>query len=192
MELESNYFRLRMQESCVHIPEPELDEMITELSSNAMFFMDSRQEAETSRRMVVAIVDMLRNSKYRFLQISLVCQAFAQGSVGELGGTTKFTVRNVAIWLNAMLEKQQVLRASQQTKKDDEIRAVNEQDFRKEQKRNNLFGKAFLLKMEWCYNGTINRFSDEDYDGISLDKIVHFLEKGISVDQITPEMIFSL
>ena len=41
MELKSEYFSMRMQESCKNILQQELDEMITELSSNAMFFMDT-------------------------------------------------------------------------------------------------------------------------------------------------------
>lgn len=186
MELKSNYFNIHMNDNCSDILTQSMLEMITELSSNAIFVMNTEIETAVGARMSVTIVDILKNQRYKFMPFYMVCEGFARGSMGELGGTTRFTVRNVCTWLNAMYEKLAQINTEFKTKEDAERRAREARDFKHEQKTANLYGAAMYRKIGWAVAGALN---SADYDRCTLDKIVEKIREGYSVKELQPSMI---
>jgi hypothetical protein len=167
------------------IPKEHLRDLIDEFASIAKFYMSSDDEAAVTAKINAAVVEELKG-KFKFLPLTLVAEAYMSGSKGELGGTTRFTFRNVYTWLKAVEEKNQKLFAEEKSRKDDQIKADSERAFRQSQKRNSMYGTAFYRKMQWCYERLL---TEQEYDSCSLDKIVALMEKGYRADQITPKMI---
>jgi hypothetical protein len=163
-----------------------MKEMIIELSSNAIFVMNSEMEAGITMRIAETIVDILKHSNLRFMPFHLVCEGFQKGSMGELGGTTRFTVRNVNTWMKAMSEKLTQINTEKKTKEDSRRRAEEVVAFKMRQRTSNLYGKAMFRKIEWCYSGGL---SSEDYDRLTLDKIVEAMQKGYNIRDLQPSMI---
>lgn len=175
-----------MQDLCKDILSEAMKEMVIELSSNAIFVMNTEMETSITARTAETIVDLLKHSLFRFMPFHLVCEGFQKGAMGELGGTTRFTVRNVNTWMRAMYEKLAQVNMENQTKMDAQRRAEESKLFKQSQHRNNLYGAAMFRKIEWCYAGLL---SSEDYDRLTLDKIVEAMGKGYSIKELTPEMI---
>jgi hypothetical protein len=186
MEIKNEHYLEHINTRCKDIFPERLQDIIRELSENAKFYMSSEIDATVTVKINAAIVDMLKNHKYRYLPLHLVGEAFTRGSMGELGGTTRFTVRNVCIWLGQMQEKMESLNALQKTKEDAGRRIDEEKSFRENKERSNLFGTAMYLKIGWCQAGLL---SERQYDECSLDKIVGLIEKGYPIKEITPSMI---
>jgi hypothetical protein len=185
MELKSNFYPVYLNEQIMNIPTAALTEIIEELSSNVKFYMNSDLDSSSTDRVNNAIVSILQ-SKYKYFTLSVVAEAFHSGSLGELGGTTKFTVRNVAIWLNASKERYERARAEQKTKDDNHKREAEERSFRKTRDNDNLFGTALWIKIGWNYNGSIR---SSDWDNYPLDAIVAKLRQGYTEHNLIPEMI---
>jgi len=186
MELKSSYFPAHLNDACKDILKSSMKEMIIELSSNAIFVMNTDMEASITVRTAEIIVDTLQNSKFRYMPFHLVMEGFHKGSMGELGGTTRFTVRNVAVWMNAMYEKLALLTQERKTKEDSERRAAESAAFKSRQKTSNLYGAAMYRKMEWAQAGLI---SSAEYDRLTLDKIVARMQEGFSINKLIPAMI---
>jgi hypothetical protein len=186
MNFKSNYFPIYMQDCCKDILHESLKEMILELSANAIFVMNTEMQGEITARLADTIVDLLKHSNFRFMPFHLVCEGFQKGAMGELGGTTRFTVRNVNTWMKAMYEKLAQVNMEKQTKLDAQRRAEESKLFKQLQHRNNLYGAAMYRKIEWCYAGLL---SSDDYDRLTLDKIVEAMQKGYSLKELNPEMI---
>lgn len=186
MELKSRYFNLHMNDLCRDIPSDSMKEMIIELSSNAIFVMNTDMEPSITVRTAELIVDTLKNFKCRLMPFHLVMEGFHKGSMGELGGTTRFTVRNVNVWMNAMHEKLSLINQERKTKEDSERRAAETAAFKRQQKTASLYGAAMYRKIEWCYAGLI---SSAEYDRLTLDKIVARMQEGFSIRELTPGMI---
>lgn len=186
MEFKSNYFNEHLNDACKDILTDSMREMIIELLANAIFVMSTDMAASVTVRTTELIVDTLKNSKFRYMPFRLVMEGFTRGSMGELGGTTKFTVRNAYIWMNTMYEKLALINTEQKTKEDAERRTYDERSFRKLQERSNLYGAALYRKMEWCAAGVV---SSSEYDRLTLDKIVATIQKGYSIKELLPSMI---
>lgn len=192
MELKSSFYPVYLSEPISNIPTLALTEIIEELSSNVKFYMNSDLDSTLTDRLNNAIVSILQN-RYKYFTLSIVAEAFQSGSLGELGGTTKFTVRNVAIWLNASREKSERLRAEQTTKQDNMLREQELNSFKSKQKRANQYARAFLLKLEWTYES--KRFnlpakiSFSDWDKYTLDSIVEKFDQGFNEETLMPSMI---
>ncbi len=182
MEIRSQYFQEYFMAKAGDIPTVALIELIDEFASSAKFYMSSDADSITTEKINSIVVDLLKN-RFRFIPLSLIAEAYTRGSLGELGGTTRFTVRNVYIWLNSIEERNQRLYQETQSKIDDRKRAENERLFRSSQKRNNLFASAFYWKISHC------PLSNSDYDRLVLDKIVDMFERGYTSTELTPSMI---
>lgn len=187
MELKSKYFNIHMNDLCKDIFTASMVDMIGELSANAMFVMNTDLESSVTARTTGTIVDILKNQKYRFMPFYLVCEGFTRGSLGELGGTTRFTVRNVCTWMAAMYEKLAVINMEKKTKEDAERRAFEAKSFKQNQKESNIYGAAMVVKMKW-FTGAGQEASDA-YDRCSLVKIVEMVHKGYTLNELKPEMI---
>jgi hypothetical protein len=185
MELKSSFYPAYLNEQVGNMPKDALMEIIEEISSNAKFYMNSDLDGSSTDRVNGAIVAILQ-SKYKYFSLSVVTEAFHSGSLGELGGTTKFTVRNVAIWLNASREKYERARAEQKTKEDNAKREAEEKSFRHTRNNDNLFGTALWIKTGWNYNGTIK---SDDWDNYTLDAIVAKLREGYTEKTLHPSML---
>jgi hypothetical protein len=186
MELKNNHFSMSMNELCKDIITQPMIEMIGELSAHAMFVMNTDLEASVTARTTGTIVDILKTQKYKFMPFYLVCEGFTRGSMGELGGTTRFTVRNVCTWMNAMYEKLAQINTEKKTKEDSERRASETRAFKQNQKRGTFYGAAMYRKMEWAQAGAI---TSADYDRLTLDKIVAKIKEGYSIKELQPSMI---
>jgi hypothetical protein len=182
MEISSQYYPEYINTKVGEIPTTALTELIDEFASNAKFYMSSDADSMTTDKINSASVDLLKN-RFRFIPLNLVAEAYTKGSLGELGGTTRFTVRNVYTWLNAIEEKNQRLYQEIQSKIDDDRRAQDERKFRLGQNRSALFASAFYWKISHC------PLNDKDYDRLTLEKIVEAFEKGYTFDELTPSMI---
>ncbi len=166
----------------MQIPTEHLLDIIDELSQNAKFFMSSDLDSAMTEKVNAAIVDLLKNQKYKYLPLSLVGEAFTKGALGELGGTTRFTVRNVVTWLNQMNDRMAQIEAERKSREDDARRKSMEDVFKITKDRSSLFGAACLLKASW-------HLQDPDYDLCTLDKIVDLMERGYKISEIHPSMI---
>lgn len=186
MEYKSVYFSSNLNNYCKDIPKEHLKEIVTELSANAIFIMNTDIDAAATGRSIDTILDMLKNGRFSYMPLYLVCEGYHNGALGELGGTTKFTVRNVNTWLSVMNEKLVQINIDRKTKEDQERRKKEAESYKGVQKRSNLYGAALFRKIEWCYAGLV---SSSDYDRLTLDKIVEAMEKGYSIRELQPSMI---
>lgn len=182
MEIKSQYYQEYINTKVGDIPTVALIELIDEFASNAMFYMSSDADGMTTDKINSASVELLKN-RFRFIPLNLVAEAYTRGSLGELGGTTRFTVRNVYIWLNNIDEKNQRLYQESQSKIDNQRRAENERRFRLTQDRSSLFASAFYWKVSH------SPMPDAEYDRLTLDKIVNMFERGYTFNELTPSMI---
>jgi hypothetical protein len=185
MEIKSKFYQAHIASKMYDVPKEQLQELIDEFSVNAKFFMSSDEDSATTAKITKAVVEELKD-RFKYLPLSLVAEAFSKGAKGELGGTTRFTFRNVYTWLKAIEEKNQKLYADEISRKEDRQRAEQEKQFRSSQRRSTLYGSAFYRKLEWCYEGLV---SSSDYDRLTLDRIVAMIEQGHDIKTLTPKMI---
>jgi hypothetical protein len=186
MEFKSRYFPIHMNDLCKDILAEAMQAMIIELSANAIFVMNTEMNTEITLRTADTLVDLLKHSIYRFMPFHLVCEGFQRGAMGELGGTTRFTVRNVNVWMKGMYEKHSVLTTVQHSKEDQRKKAEELASYRRQQKISTLYGEAFYRKMEWCHKYLI---TSEQYDRLTLDKIVAKMQEGFTAKELEPSMI---
>jgi hypothetical protein len=186
MEFKSTYFSAHMNDRCRDILTTSMREMIMELTLNAIFVMNTDLEASITAKTTETVVDILKNQKYSPMPFHLVVEGFAKGSMGELGGTTRFTVRNVCTWMNAMYEKLAQINIEIKSKEDAARRAAEALEFKNRKKTANLYGAAMFRKIEWCQAGLI---SSAEYDRLTLDKIVARMQEGFPLAELTPSMI---
>lgn len=182
MEIKSPAYTEHLKTQVAIIPMGSLIELIDEFAINAKFYMSSDIDSDATAKINAAIIDMLKG-RFKYLPLYLVAEAYMRGSLGELGGTTRFTVRNIYIWLTAIEEKQQRLFQEEKTKIDAIRRAQEERSFRESQKRSNLFAAAMYWKISHC------PMSDAEYDRLTLDKIVEAMQKGYTPKELQPLMI---
>lgn len=183
MELKSDHFNGYMNTELRDIPTQAILEMVTELSLNAIFVMSTEIEASVAARIATTAVDVMKNNRFKFMPLHLVCEGFTRGAMGELGGTTRFTVRNIFTWMSAMYEKLALINIEKKTKEDAVRRTEESRSFKRQQKINNLYGAATYWKISHC------PMSDAEYDRLTLDKIVARMKDGFSIETLTPEMI---
>jgi hypothetical protein len=151
-----------------------------------MFVMNSRISPDERKPAIDNIVAMIRD-KFKEYPLHVVAAAFDQGSLGVLGGTTAFTIRNVFIWLNNLKEKNQRLAHEEWSKKEDARKRKEMNDWMLNSREHNIYGTALSIKMRWCSDKLINPFN---WDKYSLDKIVSLLKMGESVNTIRPDQIY--
>jgi hypothetical protein len=183
MEIKSPYYSQYIGDRMTDIPREYLREIIDEFAINARFFMSSETDSDTMNKINAAVVDLLKD-KFKNLTLNLVTEAYSRGSLGELGGTTRFTVRNVYIWLSNVDEKSQRLYQERISRLDSEKRAAEEKAFKSQQKRSNMYGSAMMWKI-----GIAKQISSAEYDRLTLDRIVDAMQKGYDLKTLTPEMI---
>lgn len=183
MELRSNYFKMNMNDACKDIITDQMIEMIAELSANAIFIMNTDVDGSVTSRTTEIIIETLKNSKFRYMPFNLVMEGFYRGSMGELGGTTRFTVRNVCTWMNVMYEKLAQINTAKKTMEDAERRKEGTKAYKQSQKQSALYGSAYYWKISHC------PMSDTQYDRLTLDKIVEAIKKGYSLKELEPNMI---
>ena len=185
MEVKCQYFRPYIASKMHEIPKKHLLELIDEFASNAKFYMSSEEDSKTTAKINEAIAAELKD-KFRFLPLHLVAEAYDLGAKGELGGTTRFTFRNVYTWLKGIEEKNQRLKQLGDSKIDNERKRQNEIKFKESQSRSMMFGSALYKKIEWCYAGLL---SADDYDMCTIEKMVALMDQGYKLHEITPKMI---
>jgi hypothetical protein len=183
MEFKSRYFTIHMQDYCKDILAEPIEEMIIELSANAIFVMNTDMDPSITGRTAKTLVDLLKHSTFRYMPFHLVCEGFQKGSMGELGGTTRFTVRNVNTWMKAMNDKRMLLETERKTKEDARIRAEEAASYKRLQRSIGIYGTACYWKVAH------SPLSDEEYDRLTLDKIVEAFKKGYSFKELTPSLI---
>ena len=184
MTLSNENFPVYMNYAINTIPAEDLTPMLIELAALAMFYMNTENDVVTTTKLVTAIKDMmLSDFTYKQIPLHLLIETFHKGSLGELGGTSKFGIRNVNIWLSNIREKHQKLITEEISKKDYLQKTEEERSFRSQQKHNNKFASAYYGKIKHC------PMSDAEYDRLTLDKIVERIEAGFDFKTLTPEMI---
>lgn len=187
MEIKNEYYKYHLKDRCKDVPEGTLNAIITEFMANAKFYMNSNIDNESLVKVNNAIVDLL-HTKFGYLPLYLIGEAFMRGPVGELGGYASLSVRNIYIWLSAMQEKAQNLSAQDQSKLDDERRNEAEKIFKLNQAHNVQFGTALSIKLAWVYEGRIDPNNWEKYP---LDEIVRYLKQGYDIHSLRPSEIYS-
>jgi hypothetical protein len=187
MEIKCEYYKHHLKDRCKDTPENMLKEIVSEFSSNAKFYMNSNVDAETMSKVNTAIVDLLR-TKFGYLPLYLIGEAYTRGPLGELGGYASISVRNIYIWLSAVNEKAQNLSAQDQSKLDDERRSEAEKIFKLNQAHNVRFGTALSIKLTWVYEG---RIDPDNWDKYPLDEIVRYLKQGYDIHSLRPTEIYN-
>lgn len=187
MEIKTSYYCEYLNTRASDIPMAALVEITDEFSANAKFYMSSDVDESTTEKINTATVDLLKNSRFKYLPLHLISEAYHRGSLGDLGGTTRFTLRNIYTWLSSMTDKLQVIETEKKTREDESRRAAAERLFKQDRHNANLFGTAMYIKIALCYSGAI--ITGQEYDRCSLDKIVDLLKRGYKSDQIHPSMI---
>ena len=180
MEIKSNFYKSFLSTRVGDIPSPALEELIDEFAINAKFYMSSPEDAATTEKINKAVIEELKN-RFRFLPLHLVGEAYDRGAKGELGGTTRFTFRNVYTWLKQIEEKNQRLFIEEISRRDQQLRHEEEKHYKTFQRRNSLYGTAFYWKVSQC------PMPDKLYDALTLDKIVESLENGYDIRTLKPE-----
>lgn len=187
MKLENKNFPIYMNTAMMNIAPEDIDDLLMELCANAMFYMNTENTVDTNIKLVAGVKDLILSDRnYRHLPLHLIIESFHKGSTGELGGTSKFGLRNVNIWLFQSKEKHQKIIADDKSREIDRQRAESEQLFKRNNSKDWIFGRAFLIKLDWNYHGAIN---SSDWDKYTLNSIVDLLRQGYDEHTITPKMI---
>lgn len=188
MEFKSQYFAAYMSTRVEDIPSDPLKAMLMELIANASWIMDTTLEGSAVVKMTETIVSVLRDPKhgYNHFPFHLVCDAFGKGQIGELGGTSKFSLRNVFTWCSACKDSNQRLTAESISKREAARRMENERIFRVNQRHNSMYGTALVMKLGWWQSGALK---PEAWENCTLDAIVSLLKQGHKEYEITPKMI---
>ncbi|MBW1612418.1 MAG: hypothetical protein JRJ57_00255 [Deltaproteobacteria bacterium] len=162
------------------VPREKLREIIDELSATAMVNMGGNETTIPLQRIIESIT-MLVAKQYYELPISKVASAFWRGSLGELGGTTRFTLRNVNLWL----------KESHQQWGEEHIREMS----RKNREKYDAYEKAdrdvitaCRMKIMWRLD---KRITPDQSDKIHVEDIVHRLRDGFRERDIIPEMFLA-
>ena len=187
MQIKNEYYKFHLKDRCKDVPENMMIDIITEFSDNAKFYINSSITAEAMAKVNTAIVDLLK-TKFGYLPLYLVGEAYVRGPLGELGGYASLSVRNIYIWLSAMQEKCQNLSAAEQSKADDERRSESERIYMQNQAHHVRFGTALSIKLNWVYTGRIDPNNWEHY---TLDAIVDMLKQGYDIHSISPKDIYN-
>ena len=186
MKLESKYFPVYMNTPCNEIPQFNLKIMVLELITNAIWLMNTDLESTLIAKSAETLTRILKEEKYKWLPLHLVIEGFSRGSMGELGGTTKFSLRNVFTWLTAMDDKDKILKVEQKSREDAARRKSEETAFKGTRKSSSLYGSALWKKIEWITSGAVPK---EAYDDIKLDRIVELIKQGHRINDIKPSML---
>ena len=186
MEIKSEAYKYYLRYEVGKIPDQELNEVIKEFSSNAIFMMGSEHKPDDLRKTHQSVLYLIR-SAYSFLPLHLIAEAFSKGSVGDLGGTTKFSARNVNIWLREIKDKHYNLIAEEKSREDNQRRSEVEKIFKSNQANNVIYGTALFLKLSWAYEG---RIDPENWEKYSLDAIVNELRNGYTVKTLRASDIY--
>jgi hypothetical protein len=188
MEIKSKGYDIYLKYPVRNIPDQEMTDILNELSMNAIFLMGDKLRDEDLKKNLSAVIYVTK-TYYGYIPLYLVAEAFGKGSIGNLGGTSKFNARNINIWLTAIQDKYQTLIAQQKSKEDSEIRIANEKLFKQNQSHNVQFGTALCIKLTWVYEKRIN---PDDWDHYTLDLIVDKLKQGYTERTLTPKMIWKI
>ncbi|HOG56608.1 MAG TPA: hypothetical protein PK727_04700 [Bacteroidales bacterium] len=124
--------------------------------------------------------------KFAEYPLHIIATAFDQGSLGALGGTTAFTVRNVFTWLNNLKEKAERLYHEAWSKEEQNRKRKEENEWRLNSRQDSIYGTALSIKIRWYCNKSIDPAYWEKY---SLDEIVNLLKAGENAYTIRPEQI---
>lgn len=185
MELKTSEYAVYLNYPVEQIPREKLIEIIIEFSSIAMFQMNSTIEGTLLKQTVVTIADILKD-KFKAYPLHIVATAFDQGSLGALGGTAAFKIRNVYIWLSAMKERHDRLSFDGWSRQEHQRKLQEEKEWKQNHRSAAIFGTALNIKLAWVYQF---RISAEDWDSYTLDSIVNLLRMGETAQTIKPEMI---
>ena len=188
MEIRNEYYNEHLKERCREVPEDALLSIIEEFSSIAKFYLSTEIHIDDIKKINGAMLDILKRGRFQWLPLYLVGEAYTKGSLGELGGTTKLSVRNIYIWLTQMEEKMRNIDAGYQSKIDDELRASDERVYMEHQAHNVRFGTALCIKLAWVYEG---RITADEWEKYTLDAIVEKLKEGYTDKTLLPSKIFT-
>lgn len=176
----SELMRIFLAYTVENIPRDDLKNIVRELTGNALVNMGHDESGTVLANMVDGIVALLKN-KYKMMPLSKVIAAFDQGSLGELGGTTRFTMRNVNIWVKAIYEQwgAEYLRAESRR---------NRLEYSKDEKSDPDVVVACRMKIMWRLSG---RITHEQSDKIHVEDMVQKLKDGFEEKDIIPEMFLA-
>ena len=152
----------------------QLIELLKELYLIAAVNMGSALDPTLMSREVEVLTEMLKRDFSR-LPLHRVCEAFYTGSLGGYGGTTRLTIRNIAIWLREANNKHQ-------QELDQQGKLIKNQE--KRGKGYSHGAAAIMLKIKWKTTGQI---SIADWDRYDLQKIFNLLEQGYKSTDIKPK-----
>jgi hypothetical protein len=177
MEIKSEYYAPNASRPCGEIITASLEHVIDELVISAGYNMDASLSSDSDHRRLISLVAGVLKKDFRFLPLYRVVEAFYRGSLGELGGTTRLTVRNIIIWVREIDTKhrQSSIEDSRLVKIIQEKESVCE------------YGAAGVrLKLQWRSN---NVFTSEEWDKYPLEKIFELLKAGRKIGEIRPEEV---
>jgi len=186
MEIQSKHWQGNINKRCKDVYMDAMTDLVREFSENAKFYMSSEVDPITTSKINAAICDMLKFNKYRDMPMYLIAEAFGKGALGELGCTTRYTVRNVCVWLNASYDKMCEINVQIKSKEDAERRIASEKNYVNIKNRATMYGSALMRKLELQYGG---QMLDGDWERMTLDKIVDLMDKGYRVEEIIPGLV---
>ena len=188
MEINSKYYNQNLDQVCEEVPYDSLKEIIEEMSTNAVFYMGSQTKSDDIIKINAEVINLLKK-RFRQLPLHLVGEAFISGSLGELGGTTRYYVANIYKWFSQVEEKLQNIETEKRSQIDERRRADEEKLFKQTRGDSNLFGMALSLKLTWVYE---HKIDPNDWDNYTLDKIVEQFLAGETIRTIRPSVIYQL
>ena len=162
------------------VPRDKLREIIDELSATAMVNMGGNETTIPLQRIIESITALVAKQYYE-LPISKVAGAFWRGSLGELGGTTRFTLRNVNLWLKETHQQwgEEHIR---------EISRKNREKYDSHERADQDVITACRMKIMWRIDGKI---TPDQSEKIHVEDIVHRLRDGFREKDIIPEMFLT-
>lgn len=161
------------------VPPTELRILITEFLDSANIIMGTSAEKSMLAGLIGFAYDIIAN-RFAYMPMNHVKAAFEFGSLGQRGGTTKLSGRNIFIWLNEQLNiyQEQLLR---QRKKEEDIKRTI--DMSGKNKADGFVAAAVRMKVHWKCDGKIN---SEQYDSFSSKAIYDLLKAGVAEKDIRP------
>ena len=168
---------------CVEIPREDFAKIMYDLLEDASYKMDSKIPGNITE-FANQILWVIKKS-YSLLPLSKLIEAFHQGSLGEIGGTVKLSIRNINIWLkeiNHTWGEGSIARSNRER--------MDQTDIMLDQCANPNSAAAYSLRIKW---GCSKRISHQQWDHLTSKHrdMVAMLDKGTPLDNMHPGLFLS-
>ena len=173
-----------LADKCLDIPSEVFRTVLKEMLRDAAFKLNTSVPddiKEFSRQ-----INWLIESKYKHLPLHKLKEAFVKGSLGELEGSTRLTIRNINIWIKNV---SQSWNEGEIARRNREI--LDSTDISPWEQADPDSAAAYALRIGW---GVSKRITHKQWDFLSSDDMHKKIIKAIKEhgeENVTPAMFLS-